>query len=212
MPEFLQQRMRHPAKINATSFIAAAVSVAALACAAGCTSPAPGGALVGTTGGDEPLDDDAPTSEPQEGTETDEELGDSSSGETTGAPLAGACDNVDDRATRERADHSVGDEMDLSVTEATTACTTTCFGSDQLEECVQECVVDATGGQLSEDCATCDARAAVCAVENCLGVCLADPTSPDCIACRCGVGETPDCVGDFETCAGVESRVCASLE
>jgi len=103
----------------------------------------------------------------------------------------------------------VGDEVDLNITEVATECAIMCFGEDGLDACLLGCIDQATKAAVSSDCARCDTAAALCAIGNRLAHCVSDPTSAECIDCRCGSGgTTPNCVGDFETCAGIDSQVC----
>ena len=71
---------------------------------------------------------------------------------------------------------------------------------------VAECLAGASG--VSGACAECYGVNAYCGANNCLVLCIGDPTAPECVDCRCGRGDTPDCIGEFNHCSGLADPTC----
>lgn len=90
---------------------------------------------------------------------------------------------------------------------AVVACFPTCDQSiidtaaDCVAQCVQDGTVEASSPGLSDDCVSCTGDTVACGAAFCTGVCVQDTNAPDCIACRCSNGCTPD----FDVCTGLPS-------
>lgn len=73
------------------------------------------------------------------------------------------------------------------------------------EDCVERCLVQATGGAVSHECAACYADLQDCTERFCRPVCLGvgdDPTR--CERCACDNG----CVAEFDACSGLPVTLC----
>ena len=106
--------------------------------------------------------------------------------EETTLPPDGACDNEADLALLE------GGEIDPEA--EAQACAMNCIGEPP--GCATTCIVDETG--LSEACAGCFGAMINCAMENCIGQCMENPESEECMQCV-----EDSCMADFADCSGV---------
>ncbi|MBX3251772.1 MAG: hypothetical protein KF901_31630 [Myxococcales bacterium] len=126
----------------------------------------------------------------------------------------GACTNPSDGPAIMRADY--GPMMDKSVaniaTEQGTACALGGSTGDALQSCTRDAIVEQTEMAVSSGCADCFALSVRCSVENCISVCVADPTGTECIACRCGDNAAmEDCDQAFRDCSGVPTTTCDGI-
>lgn len=99
-----------------------------------------------------------------------------------------------------------GPMMDKEVSEVAGDCALECF-ADGTEACVTNCMVRET--MMSSGCASCFTMSVGCVRDNCLGACLADPSSAGCLACQCGDNDgMVNCRDVFTACSGVPSDDC----
>ena len=74
---------------------------------------------------------------------------------------------------------------------------------DALTTCVVDCtqalIEEVTGSTLTQDCADCYGASVSCSAEFCAAAGCTNPTSPNCIQCRCDEGCTPG----FDVCSGL---------
>jgi len=131
----------------------------------------------------DPVEDPTPDTTPDTVT-------DATDGTDTTMPTD-ACINDDDRAIIE------GGEVDIQG-EATT-CGLGCITNPDPVGCSAPCVAEATG--LSLECSTCYAFMIDCTIDNCLGVCAADPGGETCVACL----EDAGCISALNECTGITS-------
>jgi hypothetical protein len=101
------------------------------------------------------------------------------------------------------------DHMGMSIGEHTAACVPGCFtraAGAARQTCINNCIQGPTrvNGEISAGCTACYALAADCTVVNCTSVCLADSSSPECIACQCD-----NCSADTVACTGIPDDRCA---
>jgi len=101
-------------------------------------------------------------------------------------PPEDACNNA--------ADLAILNEADPAAVAQTCLVNGGCSFSDAA--CISRCIAQETG--LSAACARCFGETSVCALENCLNVCLADPGGAGCLDCL-----DLHCLEDFEACSGV---------
>ena len=79
--------------------------------------------------------------------------------------------------------------------------------------CTEACVSAATDDAVSEECTNCFTQSALCAFENCIARCAADPAADACIACRCNAADSGNtngvnCEAGFAVCSGVDRMTC----
>lgn len=106
--------------------------------------------------------------------------------EPIGPPPGDACNNA--------ADLAILSEADPAAVAQTCLLGGVCGLDDPA--CISRCIADETG--LSAACAQCFGVTSICAIENCLGSCVADPGGAECMACL-----DTFCLADFEACSGV---------
>ncbi|MBI2892646.1 MAG: hypothetical protein HYY06_03780 [Deltaproteobacteria bacterium] len=82
------------------------------------------------------------------------------------------------------------------------------MGGGLADLCVADCIVDATESAISQGCANCYEDSAYCAAGQCLALCIGEPDEPECVACRCDQG----CVAIFESCSGIATTDCQTME
>lgn len=101
-------------------------------------------------------------------------------------PNDGACGNIADISTQR-------DNFDTMVN-SIQSCMLGCLGKDR--SCVVDCVTKDVG--LSKACADCWGSEAQCVFGSCLKVCLAHPTSAECLQCT-----NEKCMPALERCSGL---------
>lgn len=74
-------------------------------------------------------------------------------------------------------------------------CTTDCLGSDDLDQCVQDCIMAST--PLSQPCASCFSLQVQCVIDNCFITCVLG--SPE----DCEICALDNCLEGFNDCAGI---------
>lgn len=67
--------------------------------------------------------------------------------------------------------------------------------------CTQETTAEISPPGLSTECMACTGETVACGAAFCTRFCAATTTNPDCVACRCENGCTPD----FDVCSGLPS-------
>lgn len=103
----------------------------------------------------------------------------------TGGGATGACTNAGDQAIITAPNSDIEGKVG--------GCGQTNFGT---EPATTDCIKQQTG--LSDPCVACFDATIHCAIDHCVGQCLIDSNSPDCIACR-----AQWCDGPFEQCSGL---------
>ena len=68
-----------------------------------------------------------------------------------------------------------------------------------VEDCQQELIMEITGSTLSDECNACYGASVSCSAALCATSGCSNPTSSQCIECRCVNGCSPD----FDTCSGL---------
>jgi hypothetical protein len=72
-------------------------------------------------------------------------------------------------------------------------------------QCAQDTIEDITGSRLSDGCGACYSESVACSAAKCATSGCSNPTSTECVECRCVEGCTPG----FDTCSGLPaSGVC----
>jgi hypothetical protein len=80
--------------------------------------------------------------------------------------------------------------------------------SDCVGACTQNTIEDITGSRLSDGCGACYSESVACSAAECATSGCSNPTSTECVTCRCVEGCTPG----FDVCSGLPSTgVCDSL-
>jgi hypothetical protein len=80
---------------------------------------------------------------------------------------------------------------------------TVCVG-----ECAQDTIENITGSRLSDGCGACYSESVACSAAKCATSGCSNPTSTECVECRCVEGCSPG----FDVCSGLEpSGVCDSF-
>jgi hypothetical protein len=79
---------------------------------------------------------------------------------------------------------------------------------------VAACIVAATGGAISQGCASCFGVMVECAQKNCLEECVTNPLGDICLDCRCGdnLPNHVNCYDPTFACSGVARPECGLLE
>jgi hypothetical protein len=131
-----------------------------------------------------------------------------------GAPDAPAsqslCQNASDIAASQRF-YCPGN---AGIDDVASQCGVSCAFNLDAGACATSCIVAATGGALSTACASCYGVMVVCARDNCLNECLADPLGNICLRCRCGnnLPKHVNCYVATEACSGDHRTECEQLE
>lgn len=118
-----------------------------------------------------------------------------SSTTTTTLPPEGFCTNPSDQAIRDTTD----------IDTETRTCTFSCLSAPFVAPCISSCVSTATG--LSPECATCYGESALCGIQNCAGVCAADPNSEGCLSCVAA-----NCAPAQNACIGTPPTTTTTLD
>ena len=79
----------------------------------------------------------------------------------------------------------------------------TCHGCPS-EDCVEDCILDATQGNLTFECTACFADGEVCRQTSCAAECGDGGDPQACADCFCA----STCAHDFEECAGLATPSC----
>src|SRR5690606_35299893 len=111
----------------------------------------------------------------------DDEDGGTDSGmnpDAGGEVLVDQCTNDSDMA----ATMAIYDGKDI-VGHATD-CGLACSSDPDVQGCSQACILERTMNAVSAGCASCYSLSVLCAFDNCLAACIADPGAPACTACR----------------------------
>lgn len=106
----------------------------------------------------------------------------------------------------------------MTFSEIVADCGLTCLADNQddipaVVACTEECVSERTDDAVSDTCTGCFTESALCAFNNCIARCAADPAAAGCLACRCNEpdsGNTGDvnCEARFAECSGVDRNTC----
>jgi len=71
--------------------------------------------------------------------------------------------------------------------------------SDCVESCMQNAIMEVTGSMLTAECGACYSASVSCSAELCATSGCSNPTSSDCVQCRCD----NDCTPGFDRCSGL---------
>ena len=123
-----------------------------------------------------------------------------------GPPGEGACTNEADEAARATINASDNPMAEISKT-----CGLGCFQSEGAnfgEDCVNNCIREATEGAVSDACIGCYTGSVMCTKDNCLFQCATNPDAPGCVSCQCGGNRTQtNCYEVYARCSGIPSTV-----
>jgi len=115
----------------------------------------------------------------------------------------GMCENADDMTKIVRDDF--GPMMNQDVSGVAAGCALgPCVSMTGMEQatCITTCIVTAT--TLSAGCASCVTMSVGCTFQNCIMECVPDPTTTECVACRCGANTAMvNCFDVYEACSGL---------
>lgn len=78
-------------------------------------------------------------------------------------------------------------------------CGSACFQSGGTQDCTSACVKQTINPSVSEPCLSCYSAALKCTIENCVEACVANSSSPSCVACQ----QQKGCLALFYSCSGL---------
>jgi hypothetical protein len=108
------------------------------------------------------------------------------------ATAEGACTNA--------ADDALLDKDRQGIEDKATQCGVGCIGVEDAVGCAKPCITKKTG--LSDGCSQCYANMVDCTIQNCVGVCVADPYCEECKKCEWDMG----CYDKFYACSGMPPK------
>jgi hypothetical protein len=145
--------------------------------------------------------------------------GGGSGGSSGGGSSTDACTNASDMTAIGASYGAAGAGGAVGYTDIVADCGLGCIGdlgTDDIPaviECTEACVSVATDDAVSADCTNCFTQSALCAFENCIARCAADPAAAACLACRCNAADSGNmngvnCEAGFATCSGINRMLC----